>query len=84
VALQFGVDKSTIGRWLAEARPPAEGWVCRATQKCRSTEPHEHCPRCGVILDPKGPPEYRSAAAGLCCWCVKDAERHPDSREEAA
>jgi len=81
---QFGVGKSTIRRWLAEVRPPVEDWVCQATQKCRQAERHEHCRRCGVILDPVGPREYRPAPNGLCCWCIKDAERHPDSSEEAA
>jgi len=84
VARLFGIDKSTIQRWLVELRPPDDHWVCPVNRKCSSAEPHEHCPRCGVILDPEGPREYRPAAAGLCCWCVRDARRHPESQEEAA
>jgi len=84
LAGRFGVNKSTIRRWLAEARPPAEGWECPINRKCSETNPHEHCRRCGVILNPAGPDEYRPAAAGLCRWCVQDTERYPDSSEEAA
>jgi hypothetical protein len=87
VATEFGIDPRTVLSWQLSAISEETGWTCQDSQwlqVCTRPTLHQHCPRCGVILDEQAPRAYRPSTAGVCCWGLTYAVWHPASPKEAA